>query len=77
MLQWFQNFFVSIASTIESLISLVFSLIQSLFDLIKMLPTMITITTSAIGFLPDMVMLFATLSITVSVIYLMVGRNNN
>jgi len=77
MLEWLQNFFVSFGSVIESLISFVVSLVQSLFDLVKMLPTMITITTSSIGYLPDMVMLFATLSISVSVIYLIAGRNNN
>lgn len=77
MLEWIQNFLVSIGSTIQSVFSLLFSLVQSLFDLVKMLPSMVTLTTSAIGFLPDMVMLFAGLSITVSVIYLIAGRNNN
>lgn len=77
MLQWFQNYFVSIAATFEALISFLVSSSKAILDLVKLLPTMITITTSALGYLPGIVMLFGSLSIGVSIIYLIVGRNNN
>lgn len=75
--EWCQSFVQSIADTISSLFQLLKSLLDAVFDLIEMLPSVVTMVTSSIGFLPDMVMLFAGLSITVSIIYLIVGRNNN
>lgn len=77
MLEWFQSFFSSIGDTIVSLVQFVVSIGQALFDLIKMLPTVISMLVSSIGYLPSMLALFATLSISISVIYLVAGRNNN
>lgn len=76
MLEWFQNFFLSLGEAIASVFTLIVSLIKSLLDFITLLPTVVTMLVSSIGFLPSVLALFATLSITVSVIYLVVGRNS-
>lgn len=76
-MQWFQEFFSSIGDTINSLISLIVGLFSAVVDLVKMLPTVISMLVGSIGYLPKMLALFATLSITISVIYLVAGRNNN
>lgn len=77
MLDWITNFCSSIADTFVSLINLLVSLIKGLFDLIAMLPTIITLLVDSIGFLPSVVSLFAFLSVTVSVFFLVTGRNTN
>ena len=77
MLDWIINFFSSIGDTINSLINLLVSLIKGTFDLFAMLPTIITLLVDSIGFLPSVVSLFAFLSVTVSVVYLVAGRNTN
>lgn len=74
---WIQSAFESIVDIFESVIQLVLSIGESLFDLIKMIPAVVTMVTSSIGYLPSMLILFAGLSITVSVVYLIAGRNNN
>lgn len=74
---WIQSAFESFVDIFESVIQLFLSIGESLFDLIKMIPAVVTMVTSSIGYLPSMLILFAGLSITVSVVYLIAGRNNN
>lgn len=71
---WIQEFIITCWNVISSVLSLLFSLVQSLFDIFSMLPTIVSMITSSIGFLPDMVMVFAVLSLTVSIMFLVVGR---
>lgn len=77
MLQWIVNALEAFFDIFRSLVAFIVSLVQSVFDMIKLLPTVVSLFVSSIGFLPSMLSLFATLSITVSIIYLIVGRNNN
>lgn len=74
---WLQSFAQSILDAVVSIFSLIGNLLSALFDLVKMLPTVISTITLSIGFLPSMLLVFASLSITVSVIMLIAGRNNN
>ena len=74
---WIQSVVESVFDIFESVIGLVLSIFDSLFDLIKMIPGVVTMVTSSIGFLPSMLVLCAGLSITVSVVYLIAGRNNS
>lgn len=74
---WLQSFAQSIADAVVSIFSLLGNLLSAVFDLVKMLPTVISTITLSIGFLPSMLLVFASLSITVSVIMLIAGRNNN
>lgn len=77
MLDWLINAFNSLCSVVMSVIQLVISLLKSVFDLIMLLPSIVSLLVDSIGFLPSVVSLFAVLSISVSVIYLVAGRNTN
>lgn len=77
MLDWLVNFFSSIGDTIISLINLLVSFIKGIFDLFAILPTIVTLLVDSIGFLPSVVSLFALLSISISIFYLVAGRNTN
>lgn len=69
-LQWF-------ADTLGTLIDFVGNFIESLIDFFAMIPTVLTFTTSAIGYLPTTVMIYATVAVTVAVTLLVLGRSNN
>ncbi len=74
MLDWIQNFLVSLWDIIQSVYGLISQLLQGLYDLIKYIPLVVSLVTSSIGFLPGVLLVFASLSITVSIIYLLAGR---
>lgn len=71
---WLQESVLSFWNVINSVLSLLFSLIQSLVDIVRMLPGIVSTITLSIGFLPDMVMVFAGLSLVVSIMFLIAGR---
>lgn len=66
--QWFIDIFNSVWTFIESLI-------KGIADLFSVIPQAVTYLTASLGYLPSSLVVFATLSITISVIYLIVGRN--
>lgn len=74
---WIINFFKDIKSIIESLVTLIISLVTGLVNLIKMIPTVLANITSAIGFLPTCLLAFASISITISIIFMLVNRGGN
>lgn len=77
MLDWLVNAFNSLCSVVMSVLQLLGSLAKSIFDLVMLLPSIVSLLVDSIGFLPSVVSLFAVLSISVSVIYLIAGRNTN
>lgn len=52
------------------------NLVQGLFDFFSFLPAVMTMLMSSVANLPDIVLPFATASITVAIIMLVVGRSN-
>lgn len=77
MLTWLQDFFTWFGTMIESLVSFVVNMVTGLLDLLASIPTILTFLTSSIGHLPPVVLPFATAGITISVVLLVVGRQNN
>lgn len=77
MLDWIKNFLESLWDIILSLVGFVEQIAKGLTDLLKYLPEVVSMVTSSVGWLPSVLTVFATLSITVSVIMLIAGRNNN
>lgn len=67
-------FFGSIWDIIQSVLEFFKSLVSGLFTLLKLIPQLIATTTSAIGYLPSVIIVFATLTIAISVIFIVVGR---
>lgn len=68
------SFFSSLWDIISSVIEFFKSFIEGLFTFLKLLPGLVAQATSAIGYLPSLVIVFATLTITISVIMIIVGR---
>ncbi len=75
MFETLKNFFQWLYEFIGDLFGFVYSLIKGLLNVLYSIPQILSFTASSIGFLPSVLTVFATLTITVSVIYLIVGRN--
>lgn len=68
------KFFSWLADTIASLVNFLASLIKGLIQLISLIPSAVNMLTKSIGILPSLLIGFATLTITISVIFILVGR---
>lgn len=77
MFDWLKDYFTWLGIMIESLVSFLGNLISGLLDLLMSIPTILSFTTSSIGHLPSVVLPFAVAGITISVVLLLVGRQNN
>lgn len=69
------DFFQGLIDIITSLINLVISLVKGLIQLISLIPSAVHMLTMSIGVLPSILVGFATATITISVIFIIVGRN--
>lgn len=77
IIDWLTNFFQSLVDMVVSAGQLIGNLIGGLFDFLKVLPNVITMLSGSIANLPDIVLPFATISITVAIVLLIIGRSNN
>lgn len=77
MLEGIFEFLQWLGSIIETIFNFFANLLSSFISFFKIIPTIIIFVTSSIGYLPSMVMVFATVGITVSILFLVLGRNNN
>lgn len=77
MLEWLASALQSLIDVVNSVLGFVLGLVDDLINFFKLLPQLVTLLTSTIGFLPSMLTLFATLSIAISVVFLTVGREHD
>lgn len=75
MLEWMQNAFAALWDIINSIIRFITSVIDGIINIFRILPSIISVATNSLGYLPSMLAAFAAITIAVSVIYLIVGRN--
>ena len=75
MLEGIFEFVQWLGTIIETVFNFFANILTSFISFFKIIPTIFI--TSSIGYLPSMVMVFATVSITVAIIFLVLGRNNN
>lgn len=68
------DFLASISDAIVTLFSFLISQVQNLFYLLQMLGTASGYLITAVGFLPPVISVFAVCAITVSIVYLIIGR---
>ena len=68
------DFLKELVSFFQTLIDMVVNLIQQLLTFIMLIPVGVNMLITSVGYLPSILIVFATLSITVSVIYLVLGR---
>lgn len=75
--RYISDFLSSIWGALQSLFSFVLSTIKGLLSVFTMLPKFITYVTSSIGFLPSLLAVFATATVAIAIVYLVIGRNTN
>lgn len=68
------DFLKELGSFFQTLIDMVVNLIQQLLTFVMLIPVGVNMLITSVGYLPSILIVFATLSITVSVIYLVLGR---
>ena len=68
------DFLKELGSFFQTLIGMVVNLIQQLITFVMLIPVGVNMLISSVGYLPSILIVFATLSITISVIYLVLGR---
>lgn len=75
MLDSLTNFFDWLYSFLGNIGNFLISIIDGLLNIIKSLPVVMNMISSSIGYLPSTLAAFATLTITISIVYLLVGRD--
>ncbi len=75
--QYIADFLGSIWNALQSLFSFVISTVKGLVSVFLMLPKFITYVTSSIGYLPSLIAVFATATVAIAIVYLVIGRNTN
>lgn len=68
------DFLKELGSFFQTLIDIVVNLIQQLITFVMLIPVGVNMLITSVGYLPSILIVFATLSITISVIYLVLGR---
>ena len=68
------EFFNWLVSTVSSLVGFVLQIIDGLFRLIGLIPVAVNVLTQSVGYLPSILAVFAGATITISVIFIIVGR---
>ena len=68
------DFLKELGSFFQTLIGMIVNLIQQLITFVMLIPVGVNMLITSVGYLPSILIVFATLSITISVIYLVLGR---
>lgn len=68
------DFLKELGQFFQTALDMAVNFIQQLLTFIKLIPVGVTMLFTSVGYLPSILIVFATLSITVSVIYLVLGR---
>ena len=68
------EFFKSILNSITTVFDMLSYLVTGLVQLFAMIPSGFAMLTYSIGFLPSVLLAFASVAITISIVYLIVGR---
>lgn len=73
---WFQNAFNTLITGINAILDFLHSTSQNLFQIIKLIPQIFSNILVVIGTMPTFLQVFAIVTITILVIYLVLGRDN-
>lgn len=68
------NFFNGVFSFFQTILDMVTYLVTGLVQIFAMIPQAVHMLTYSIGFLPSMLLAFAAVAITLSIVFLIVGR---
>lgn len=68
------DFLKELGEFFQTLIDIVVNFIQQLITFVMLIPVGVNMLVTSVGYLPSILIVFATLSITISIIYLILGR---
>lgn len=74
MIQWIIDFFTSLIDMLKGVLNLLVTAFNGLISIVKMLPSLITDMSTAVGLLPTVLATFFSISLTVTIIFLILGR---
>lgn len=75
MISFLVDAFNWIVDIVTSLFSFLGTLIEGLLNLAKALPQAISMLTESVGYLPSTLAVFATLTVTICVLFIVLGRD--
>lgn len=75
-MQFIVNFIKELSSMVGGLLQFLVSLVKGLIKLVTSLPTYISQLTSCVGYLPEQLITWFSIGITVTVIFLILGRRD-
>lgn len=73
-MQWLIDFFTQLFETVASLIDFLVTAVMGLLSIVGQLPTLLNTVTSVAGGLPTILAGFVGATLTISIIYLLLGR---
>lgn len=68
------NFFNGVISFFQTILDMVTYLVTGLVQLFAMIPSAFAMLTYSIGYLPSVLLAFAAVAITLSIVFLILGR---
>lgn len=68
------NFLKELGQFFETALDMAVNFIHQMLTFIRLIPVGVNMLVTSVGYLPSILIVFAALSITVSVIYLVLGR---
>lgn len=74
MIAWLSSAFAAILNAIVAAFTFLESIVVGIIQLIVMLPNAISLLSYSITMIPPVLMVFATAFVSVSVVYLIIGR---
>lgn len=74
-MKWVLDLLQSLVDTIVNMANFVVNTFQGLFEMIALLPSLVETLTAGIGLMPSFLAVFATLSVTILVVYFAIDRN--
>lgn len=75
MITMIQNFFEWLFDTAGTLLDFFLSIVRGFLELFKMLPKISRLIFHAVGYLPQIFVVFVTITVTVYIVYLIIGRS--
>lgn len=73
-IQWLIDFVTSLGDMLKGILNLFVTAFSGLISLVQMLPSLISDMSTAVGLLPTVLVTFFGISLTVTIIYLILGR---
>lgn len=76
MLEGIFGFFEWLSTLFQIIIDFITNLIENIIAFFQLIPSVLVFIGSAISYLPDSIFIFAGVGITVSIMYLVLGRDD-